>query len=127
MASPVSKPDQVVAGRAPRGPVPPGARIEVLCGFYAGLVVPLDRPWLAIGRGRGAELVLSEATLSRAHVGFGFDGVEHFVRDLGSTNGTLVNGMRERERTLCDGDEVQIGRLSIRFCFGGATGVAAAR
>jgi pSer/pThr/pTyr-binding forkhead associated (FHA) protein len=71
--------------------------------------------------------VLSEATLSRAHVGFGFDGVAHFVRDLGSTNGTLINGIRERERTLCDGDEVQIGRLSIRFSTANATGVTIAR
>lgn len=103
------------AGREARGPVPPGARIEVLQGFYAGLVLPLDRPWVVLGRGRGAEVVLSEATLSRAHAAIGFDGAVFFVRDLGSTNGTLVNGVRETERVLEEGDEVQIGRLSLRF------------
>ncbi len=127
MANPGNTTARALAERTPRGPVPPGTRIEVTTGFYAGLAVPLDRPWLVIGRGRGSELVLSEATLSRAHVGFGFDGNEHFVRDLGSTNGTLVNGVRERERGLADGDEIQIGRISIRFCASGATGVTIAR
>lgn len=101
--------------REPRGPVPRGACVEVLQGFYAGLRVPLDRPWIVLGRGRGAEVVLSEPTLSRAHAAIGFDGETFFVRDLGSTNGTLVNGVRESEHALDDGDEIQIGRLALRF------------
>lgn len=102
-------------GREPRGPVPLGASLEVCTGFYEGLAVPLDRPWLVVGRGRTVEIPFAEPTLSRAHVGFGFDGESFFVRDLGSTNGTLVNGIRSDERGLAEGDEVQIGRLVLRF------------
>lgn len=103
------------SGREPRGPVRAGATLEVCTGFYEGLAVPLDRPWLVVGRGRTVEIPFAEPTLSRAHVGFGFDGERFFVRDLGSTNGTLVNGIRSDERALTEGDEVQIGRLVLRF------------
>jgi pSer/pThr/pTyr-binding forkhead associated (FHA) protein len=88
--------------------------VVVLRGFYEGLEVPLDRDWLVLGRGRGADVVIAEPTLSRAHAAFGFDGERFFVQDLGSTNGTLVNGSKEKARQLEDGDEVQIGKLLLR-------------
>jgi hypothetical protein len=80
--------------------VPAGASVCVLQGFYEGLELAVDRPWWVIGRGRGADAVLSEATISRAHAAIGFEpGRGFFIQDLGSTNGTLVNGTRaERAR-----------------------------
>ena len=96
-------------------PVPSGASISVLRGFYEGLEVPLDRDWLVIGRGRGADLVLAEPTISRAHAAIGFEEDGFFVQDLGSTNGTLVNGRREQKRALEDGDEIQMGKLILRI------------
>lgn len=97
--------------------VPSGAQLRVLRGFYEGLEVPIDREWLVLGRGRGADVVLAEPTLSRAHVAVGWDAEEgFFVEDLGSTNGTLVNGERRPRGVLADGDEIQIGKLRLRFC-----------
>jgi len=96
------------------GPVPGGARIRVLQGFYEGLEIPVDREWFVIGRGRGADAILADPTLSRAHVAIGFEEESFFVQDLGSTNGTLVNGEREKRRPLQDGDEIQIGKLRLR-------------
>jgi pSer/pThr/pTyr-binding forkhead associated (FHA) protein len=84
-------------------------------GFYEGLEIPVDRDWLVIGRGRSADLVLSEPTISRAHAAIGFEEGEFFVQDLGSTNGTGVNGQREPRTSLSDGDEVQLGKLALRF------------
>ena len=82
-------------------------------GFYEGLEVPLDRLRLVIGRGRQADLALSEATISRAHAVIAF-GVEGFyVEDLGSTNGTTVNGRRIRRQRLESEDEIQMGKLRI--------------
>ncbi len=103
-------------GEAPEGvPVPPGARVRILRGFYEGLEVPVDRDWLVVGRGRGADLVLAEPTISRTHAAIGFeDGEGFFVQDLGSTNGTLVNGGRHKRVGLGDGDEIQMGRLRLR-------------
>lgn len=94
--------------------VPAGGSIQVLGGFYEGLEVPVDRDWLVIGRGRGADLVLADPTLSRAHAAIGFDGSRFFLQDLGSTNGSLVNGGRQEKAPLADGDEVQLGKLRLR-------------
>jgi pSer/pThr/pTyr-binding forkhead associated (FHA) protein len=96
-------------------PVPSGSTICVLRGFYEGLEVPVDRDWLVIGRGRGADVVLAEPTISRAHAAIGFEEDTFFVQDLGSTNGTLVNGAREERTALKDGDEIQMGKLILRI------------
>lgn len=104
-----------VTQSSPRRAVPPGAAIEVLAGFYEGLAVPLDRDWLVIGRGRSADLMLAEPTISRAHAAVGFDEEGFFIQDLGSTNGTMVNGGREKRAALKNGDEIQMGKLLLRF------------
>jgi pSer/pThr/pTyr-binding forkhead associated (FHA) protein len=97
------------------GPVPPGSSICVLRGFYEGLEVAVDRDWLVIGRGRGADVILAEATISRAHAAIGFEEDAFFVQDLGSTNGTLVNGTRQERSALKNGDELQMGKLILRI------------
>ena len=97
----------------PVGPVPSGGSIRVLRGFYEGLEMPVDRDWMVIGRGRGADIVIAEPTMSRAHAAIGFDGARFFVQDLGSTNGTRVNGSREQKAVLKNGDEVQLGKLAL--------------
>jgi pSer/pThr/pTyr-binding forkhead associated (FHA) protein len=101
--------------RKPVAPVPSGASIEVLQGFYEGLELPIDRDWYVIGRGRSADAVLADATISRAHAAIGYEpGSGFFVQDLGSTNGTLLNGERQKRGALRDGDTIQIGKLALR-------------
>ena len=101
--------------RAPAaGALPAGASLEVTRGFYEGLDLPLDRDRLVIGRGRGADVVLAEPTISRVHAAIGFEEGRFFVQDLGSTNGTFVNGRREVRADLGDGDELQMGKLLLR-------------
>jgi hypothetical protein len=94
--------------------VPAGATIVVLEGFYEGLELPVDRAWVVIGRGRGADVLIAEPTISRAHAAIGHDPAGFFVQDLGSTNGTWVNGSREKKQALKDGDEIQMGKLRLR-------------
>ena len=93
------------------GPVPPGASIRVQRGFFEGLELQVDSDWMVIGRGRSADVVIAEPTISRAHAAIGFDGEAFFVEDLGSTNGTAVNGKKEPRATLHTGDEIQLGKL----------------
>lgn len=97
----------------PRRRPPSGALAIVRSGFYEGLEVAIDRERIVIGRGRKADLALAEATISRAHAALGFDGDGFFVEDLGSTNGTLVNGTRISRQRLQSRDEIQMGRLRI--------------
>ena len=101
------------------GPIPSGASVRVMRGFYEGLDVPLDRDWLVIGRGRTADLVIAEPTISRAHAAIGWDAEGFFMQDLGSTNGTKVNGQRSPLARLKDGDDLQLGRLQLRITLRG--------
>ena len=104
----------------PAVPVPSGAAIEVMRGFYEGLELTIDRDWFVIGRGRGADAILADATISRAHAAIGFDAADgFFVQDLGSTNGTLLNGERQKRGALHNGDQIQIGKLLLRVSLPG--------
>jgi pSer/pThr/pTyr-binding forkhead associated (FHA) protein len=99
-------------------PETPFVRVET--GFYTGLEWPLQRSCTVIGRGRDADLVLSEATISRTHAVLSFDQGRLFVQDLSSTNGTLLNGRRSQREFLSDGDELQMGKLIFSVCLPGA-------
>jgi pSer/pThr/pTyr-binding forkhead associated (FHA) protein len=91
--------------------VPKGASVLVQSGFYEGLEVVVDRDWMVIGRGRSADVVIAEATISRAHAAIGYAPDGFFVQDLGSTNGTMVDGARIDRHLLKPGDRIQMGRL----------------
>jgi pSer/pThr/pTyr-binding forkhead associated (FHA) protein len=97
------------------GEVPPGATVRVMKGFYEGLELALDQDWMVVGRGRTADVMLADATISRAHAAIGFDGETFYVQDLGSTNGTRVNGDRTPQVELHDGDEIQLGKIELRI------------
>lgn len=96
------------------GPVPSGATIRVTRGFFEGLELPIDRDWMVVGRGRSADVIIAEPTISRAHAAIGFDGERFFVEDLGSTNGTAVNSKKEPRVALNSGDEIQLGKLRLQ-------------
>ena len=102
------------AASPPAGPVPAGASLLVLAGFYEGLELSIDRDRLVIGRGRCADLMIAEPTISRAHAAIGWEPQGFFVEDLGSTNGTLLNGAKESRAPLKNGDEIQMGKLMLR-------------
>jgi len=92
------------------------AFVRVESGFYSGLEWPLDRASTVIGRGASADLVLHEATISRAHALLAFRGDQLFVQDLGSTNGTIVNGVSAPTQVdLSHDDELKMGRLVLRI------------
>ena len=105
----------IAAGRGSATAVPGGGSVRVMRGFYEGLEVPLDRDWMVIGRGRSADLVIAEPTISRAHAAIGWDAEGFFMQDLGSTNGSKVNGQRSPLARLKDGDDLQLGKLQLRI------------
>ena len=107
--------DSALTGRGAPGKVPAGAAIRVMKGFYEGLELPMDQDWIVIGRGRSADVVLADTTISRAHAAIGFNGEAFYVQDLGSTNGTRVNGERSPQAELHDGDEIRLGKLQLRI------------
>lgn len=68
-----------------------------------------------LGRDPSAEVVLTDAGVSWRHARIEDRGDEWSVVDLGSTNGTLVNGQRVTEQRLAHGDKVVLGRTVLRF------------
>ena len=80
-----------------------------------GTRVPIGEEPVTIGRLPECEVILSDANVSRRHAEVRRQGNEFVVVDLGSTNGTRVNGAGVRERRLADGDEIMVGSTRLRF------------
>ncbi len=70
---------------------------------------------MIIGRGEGAQVRLADVGISRQHSRLDFDGTRVVLTDLGSTNGTSVNGNRITAAALQHGDVVQLGTTSLTF------------
>ncbi len=68
-----------------------------------------------IGRGEQAQLRLADVGISRRHARLDFDGNQVVLTDLGSTNGTTVNGQRISAVALNQGDVIQLGTTSLTF------------
>ena len=73
-----------------------------------------------IGRGTEADIRLPDTGVSRKHVDVVLDGDTAFAEDLGSTNGTLVNGRRITRQPLSDGDVIRIGHSVLVYRQDGA-------
>lgn len=74
-----------------------------------------DRP-IDLGRSSDCAITLSDQNVSRRHAEVRASARGYAVADLGSTNGTMVNGTRiSGEQTLVDGDIVNVGSTYIRF------------
>jgi hypothetical protein len=87
-----------------------------------GRRIVLDQDKVTLGRLPECELALADSNVSRKHaeVRRGADGT-WLVADLGSTNGTKVNGVRiSGPRQLEDGDEITVGGTTVRFEASGA-------
>ena len=73
-------------------------------------VYPLSKQEIIIGRDTNADIVINIAEISRRHTRFRFEGGGFLVEDLGSTNGTFVNGQRlTGPHMMRPGDRVKLG------------------
>jgi hypothetical protein len=89
-------------------------------GQLAGKRWPLNKSELTIGRGEDCDIVLPDRQVSRHHFRVVRDDDGYNVEDLGSKNGTYINGAPVRgSMQLQDGDEIQVA-LSVRLLFVGA-------
>lgn len=68
-----------------------------------------------IGRGSDADITIADAGTSRRHVEILWDGERAMVRDLGSTNGTKLDGRKVTEAPLSPESTITIGRTDIVF------------
>ncbi|MEJ7594877.1 MAG: FHA domain-containing protein [Planctomycetaceae bacterium] len=92
------------------------AELKVVGGKHVGQVIPLNRRKFLIGREQDCQLRPNSEMVSRHHCVFSIDDYSVRLRDLGSTNGTLVNGERiRRDVVLVAGDKVVIGNLEFEL------------
>ena len=92
----------------------PDGRVGTLVTADGRRIPVADRP-VVIGRLSSCDIPLGDPQVSRRHAEVRRDPEGFTVFDLGSTNGTVVNGSPVRERRLSDGDELRIGSATIRF------------
>ncbi len=89
-------------------------QLEVTRGSLAGLCIPLLDGIACLGRSSKVDINLSERSVSRRHAEIRVTAEGISIRDLGSTNGTRVNGQQTTSwRQLQDGDEIQLGELPL--------------
>jgi len=83
--------------------------LHFVSGKYAGTDFPLVGDAFVAGRSSEVDLILADDAVSRKHARFYKQRGLMFVRDLGSRNGTIVNGEAVRHRCLRTGDRIVLG------------------
>jgi hypothetical protein len=81
----------------------------------AGLLEGAAGGRLVLGRSPSCQLVFADDTVSRRHAELRLVEGRWMLRDLGSSNGTWVNGRRVLEAEVAPGDDVQLGGCALRL------------
>jgi pSer/pThr/pTyr-binding forkhead associated (FHA) protein len=89
--------------------------LVVISGVAAGSEFIVDRARTSVGRGPGVDLAFADAEMSQQHAAIEFADGGFRLCDLGSTNGTYVNGALVRVCELKNADRVQLGRFVFQF------------
>jgi transcriptional regulator with GAF, ATPase, and Fis domain len=90
-------------------------QLQVIQGPDKDKKIDLERGPLRIGKKEDNDLVLSDNTISRRHLVIEQSGDGFILKDLGSTNGTFINGLRVKEAYLSPGDLISLGNTQIEF------------
>lgn len=90
-------------------------KLIVASGKSAGRAIAIKRSPLLIGRAEDCDVRPLSEDVSRRHCAIHIGPADAFAEDLGSRNGTFVNGVRIKEKTrLADGDIVRVGALELK-------------
>jgi pSer/pThr/pTyr-binding forkhead associated (FHA) protein len=95
--------------------------LKFISGKYQGGEFPLKaEKQIVIGRSSELDMVLVEDMVSRKHARISVNGTGHIsIEDLGSTNGTFVNGEKVKQATLKEGDRILIGTSILKLILQG--------
>ena len=118
---PLEQPAHTMVYRAPVTPIEempqlePKPMREVPTLTVAGKTHAIATPRAVLGRSRECELRLGDVNVSRRHAEVRHEDEAYWIVDLGSVNGTLVNGKRVARERLRDGDRITLGSTEIVF------------
>jgi hypothetical protein len=93
-------------------PAPAPERVTLTIG---GAMQTVSKPRIVLGRSREADVRVPDESISRRHAEIRQEDGEYWVVDLGSMNGTRVNGKRVDRQRLTDGDTIALGATEIVF------------
>ncbi|HMF43807.1 MAG TPA: sigma 54-interacting transcriptional regulator [Polyangia bacterium] len=99
----------------PRTLALPKVRLKVLKGPDKGTAVTLEQDEILIGGADGAHLRLTDPTVSRNHCAIRMTTKGPLLRDLGSTNGSRIDGVDVREAFVPRGATLDLGHTQVRF------------
>ncbi|MGQ9661453.1 MAG: sigma 54-interacting transcriptional regulator [Kiritimatiellia bacterium] len=91
-------------------------KLIAVSGPLQGQEFVVEKDFFTIGSGPHNDLVLRDSTISRHHCEIRLKPEGFLIRDLGSTNGTWVQGVRIAEAFLGQGTELQLGQTRLIFC-----------
>jgi hypothetical protein len=92
------------------------ASLKVLEGGQVGLEIPVDKPFITFGRRPDCDLQLASRVVSGHHCKIIKAGFAVLLRDLGSANGTFVNGQRLTEvAELRNSDHIRVGQFTFEM------------
>jgi hypothetical protein len=100
---------------APDGEPPAAPERELVTLTLEGRTIPVTSRRVVLGRSRECDVRLSDANVSRRHAELVQEGATYWVVDLGSTNGTELNGERVDRAKLSDGDRITLGGTDVVF------------
>jgi Protein of unknown function (DUF3662)/FHA domain len=119
---PLDQPAQTMIYRPPTAPgggdgdAPPAPpEREVVTVTVAGRKEEITSPRVVLGRSRSCDVHVADVNVSRRHAEIRQEGATYWIVDLGSTNGTLLNGKRVERERLRDGDTVTLGSSDVVF------------
>ncbi len=92
------------------------SKLLAVSGPLKGKEFMITKEVFTIGSGERNDLRLDDSTISRSHCEIRVVPDGYLIRDMGSTNGTVVQGLRITEAYLSHGTEVQLGKTRIVFC-----------
>jgi hypothetical protein len=115
-AAATDEPTEVADTRVYRtGGTPKLAMLVVMEGEPRGATLSLTAHGAVVGRREGCDIVIPDPNVSREHLRIERTVEGTLVVDLGSTNGTFVNGERVRRRLLRPGDRIRIGTTALEY------------
>lgn len=91
--------------------------LTVLEGTSVGEVFKIEKEAIVLGRDPKCDFVIMEDGVSRQHAKIERQGATCFISDLGSTNGSSVNGIPIEKAKLNEGDKVRLGDILLRFSY----------
>ena len=89
--------------------------IRVLEGQDKGKGFPIEKVPVTVGRDQISDISITDPRMSRQHCMIFYYDPDFYIKDLGSTNGTIVNHKKIKQTDIKNGDNIKLGSTLLEF------------